>query len=523
MKKIILNTMKKNNIIFYATLLFLTIVSCSKNYLDVNVDPNNPATATPELALPAGTVASGAVIGGYYNLLGGMWSQYWTQSAASNQYKYIDSYQLLSSDFEDQWADLYTNSLKNLKYVREQATIQKKWAYVFISTVIESYTYQVLVDLYDQIPFNDALQGEVLHNTHAHFDNAATVYDSIAVRLERLFDLDLDAIPLTVEQQKQDFVFFKANAPILYTVEMANWKAFANTLLLKIYLRQMYVRPDVAKAGISALYARNAVFLTSDAKLDIFIDAANRDNPLYESDRRGLNTATNLRASATLFRYLFYQNDPRRLKIYGNGPGSTQRPYPLPQGGVSVPDNADTTKGFPIARTSIVNLNATDPVYFISTAESYFLQAEAVAKGWGIGDDQALYDAGVQASFTKYGLDGTKMLAGDYAYPTSGNFEQKQEAIIMQKWISMATSEGIEAFFETNRTHYPKTTALTYIIGGDNTKYFDWTGGELTYSLIGVTNGKFPKRLLFPNSEITANPNTPALVPITQKVWWDTK
>jgi len=506
--------MKKYNIFFLTSLLLLMVVACGKTYLDTNTDPNNPSTTTPELALPAGTVGSGIVIGGYYNLLGGMWSQYWTQSASANQYKYIDSYQLLSADFVGQWQDLYANSLKNLKYVREQAAIKKNWSYVFMSTVIESYTYQVLVDLYDQIPFNEALLGESDHNTQPHYDNAKTVYDSIAVRLEKLFSLDLTTIPLIDTQKKQDLVFGG---------DMEKWKAFANTLLLKIYLRQMYVRPDVASAGINALYARNAKFLTTDAKLDIFIDAANKDNPLYESDRRALNTATNLRASATLFKYLVANGDPRKPKIYGNGPGSTAAPYPLPQGGVSVPDNADLNIGIPIARTSIVNLNATDPVYFISKAESYFLQAEAVAKGWGTGDDNALYNAGVQASFAKYGLDGTALLAGVYAYPTAGTFEQKQGAIIMQKWVSMAASEGIEAFFETNRTHYPATTTLTYHIGGDNTAYNNWNGGQLTYSLIGVTNGQFPKRLLFPNTEVSSNPNTPALVPITQKVWWDTK
>jgi hypothetical protein len=77
---------------FLAT--FILISGCSKDWLDVNEDPNNPPTANPELVLPAGQMSVGTVVGYYYNLVGGFWSQYWSQSNAANQYKYIDQYQI---------------------------------------------------------------------------------------------------------------------------------------------------------------------------------------------------------------------------------------------------------------------------------------------------------------------------------------------------------------------------------------------------------------------------------------------
>jgi hypothetical protein len=149
-----------------------------------------------------------------------------------------------------------------------------------------------------------------------------------------------------------------------------------------------------------------------------------------------------------------------------------------------------------------------------------------VAAGYATGNDQALYESGVTAAFAKYGLDASSFLTGAYAYPTAGTFEQKQQAIIMQKWISFVGSEGIESFFETNRTHYPPAAdpSVRYILSAsDHTLYNNWNGGELMYSVDGATGGLFPKRLLFPNSERTTNPNTPAEQPITKKVWWDTK
>ena len=121
--------MKKYNIIYFVTLLFM-LTACSKSWLDVNNDPNNPSTATSESILPSATVSLGSVIGGNYNILGCIWSQYWTQSPGSNQYKYIDGYQILSSSFQNQWSQLYAGTLKNLRLVREQSVKDKNNAYV---------------------------------------------------------------------------------------------------------------------------------------------------------------------------------------------------------------------------------------------------------------------------------------------------------------------------------------------------------------------------------------------------------
>ena len=43
--------------------------------------------------------------------------------------------------------------------------------------------------------------------------------------------------------------------------DMDQWRAFANTLKLKMYLRMVNAKPDVAEAGIKALYDANADFL----------------------------------------------------------------------------------------------------------------------------------------------------------------------------------------------------------------------------------------------------------------------
>ena len=486
--------------IFSLIALMGFLVSC-EDWFDVNTDPNNPSDATPELVLPVGMVEAGAVIGGYYNLLGGFWSQYWTQSNVANQYKYIDQYLLDATDFNTQWRDMYANALNDIRFAGDKAKVNQNNSLYLMATVMEAYCFQVMVDLYDEVPYSEALQGEK-GNVTAKFDNGQAIYDDLIKRLDEVLALPLNA--LTENEKKGDFVF---------AGNMNSWVRFANTLKLKIYMRQMYARPEVAQAGIQKMYADGVQFLSGDAKLDIFRDEKNYDNPLYASDRRGLNVGTNLRASSTLFRYLDLNADPRFGFVIDKAPNGSKG-VSLPQGGYNLPNSGSTAA----TTIALAKLKPTDPVYFISAAESYFLQAEAVAKGWGTGNDASLYASGVNAAFARYGLDATSFVApgGAYAYPSAGTFEQKQEAIIMQKWVSMAVTQGIESFFETNRTGYPRVSSIPATSA-------EYPGGQLTYSIEGTTSGKFPKRLIFPKLERDSNPNVPAEKGVTEPVWWDKK
>jgi hypothetical protein len=150
---------------------------------------------------------------------------------------------------------------------------------------------------------------------------------------------------------------------------------------------------------------------------------------------------------------------------------------------------------------SVVHLEPTDPVKFISAAESYFLQAE-VAVRYGLGDAQTNYENGVLAAFAQYGLDGSSFIAsgGAYEFPAAGTDADKLEAIMTQKWAAMARYQGMEAWTEWRRTGYPDF----FVVPEDN-----------------ALGSDFLLRLLFPASEVKANSSTPSQVPVTVPVWWD--
>jgi hypothetical protein len=493
-------------------LLALCIASCS-DFLDVNHDPNAASDAPVELILPAATLSTASVVGGQYAVLGGMWAQHWTQSNSANQYKNIDGFNLASSDLNFQFSELYTGALNDFEYIRNQSKAEKNWSMYLIATVQQAYTWQVLADLYDQIPFREALQGD--GNRSPHYDDGSLVYDSLVKRIDYALAQDFNEVVAGARTSRNpgasDYIFGDPlddgdDLDELVDTNVENWIRFANTLKLKLFLRQVKARPTVANAGLQALYDAGAKFLEADAAITQFEDATNKSNPLYEVEQRNLG-GINLKTSRTLLSYLQSISDTRIAKLFVPGSGGQKG---LDQGNFEAP-----TTLVAAATLSKPTMSATDPVYFISKSESYFLQAEAALRGYGTDDPETLFDLGVSASFQQLGLT-----PRSYNLPGT-SFEDDLKQIIVQKWIALAgTHQNLEAFFEMNRTNYPSKSSVYSGLdnGNQNPAYVP---GEIVYPKEAVTSGLFARRLLFPDTERRRNTSMPEQVPVTEEVWWD--
>ena len=156
-------------------------------------------------------------------------------------------------------------------------------------------------------------------------------------------------------------------------------------------------------------------------------------------------------------------------------------------------------------------------IVWLGYSESLFLRAEAALRGWAgaKGTAENLYKEGIEASFNYYQIGADEEgqekiskymegLKGLQAFK-SGDREAQLEQIITQKWIAVYPN-GNEGWAEFRRTDYPRYMKTPK--GGNN------SGGE-------VANGKFIKRLRYPDSEVS-NPNRPKDVD-TQgtRLWWD--
>lgn len=495
----------KRKYLFNTKQVLLTIViatvslSGCKKFLDVNNNPNNPDTAAPNLLLPASQAATGQIVGNFFQIYGNMWAQFWTQNPTSSQYRSIDQYNPAATAFDRPWNILYRNALSNADLITKANGASLEYT-KGIAHIMKAYTYQVTTDAFGDVPVTEALQPELFRNPH--FDAQKIVYDSVFYNIDR--GMALLNVATSASPGAQDLVF---------SGNVANWKAFANTLKLRAYLRLAYIDAPRAQAGITALYATTPTFLTVDASIK-YLSTGGNENPLYnEMASPTLNKIQNLVASTTAVSKFQANNDPRLAKFYDlfidkTGPIP---PATTPDSLLSIPQGTyNTNTGKQVSAPSPLvggrannTASATAPVKLISAAESYFLQAEAVLRGWATGNAQALYESGITNSFTAVGAgSATAYIA---AQPVvSGPFtEAKLEAIITQKYYAMCGFQGFEAWTEWRRTGYPsffvKSAAST--IGGV----------------------RMPLRMLYPSTEGTSNTNYPGLKPIYTPVWWDTK
>lgn len=488
--------MKNIFIKLFALLLTVTVVSCD-DFLDINDDPNNPSNVPALLTLPSSQVKIATTLAADYAVVGGLWAQHWTQSHVASQYRDEDRYALTRLDYQTAWTELYAGALLDLKKIEAEALASENWNLYLQAVSLTAFTYQILVDWYDAIPYTEALGGEE-GVTAPHYTPGAEVYADLLLRLDDALAKDFSGEGVT--QIPSDFVFGHLDE----AGQVAAWIQFANTLKLKLWLRQTKVNNAGAQAGITPLLAENN-FLDMDAKVDIFTDLPDQSNPLYESNVRQLNVATNLRGSRTLISWLQENGDPRLDALFIPG---TSGHYGLWQGWFDAPS---TVVG--VQQPDVAILSPTRPVYFFSEDEVDFMLAEAHARYGDPAQAKAYYEEGVLHACSRVGTDCSELVApgGIYAYP-NGSPQQNIRAIIYQKWVSLV-DRGYEAFWDHKRTGYPEISALPAF--DDNV-----IPGTFTYAVAGTTGGIFPMRLIWPESERNSNQNIPAEQPITAPVWW---
>ena len=136
--------------LFGIVLLSMIINSCE---LDINKDQNFPAEVMADKFFASGLIWTSSVIGGDFQLLGGIWSQHYAQNAASNQYTGIDSYNLPNSStyITRNWGALYAGALTDFQVAMEKAEANNSWHYWMTSKIMTAYVYHLLVEAYGDI------------------------------------------------------------------------------------------------------------------------------------------------------------------------------------------------------------------------------------------------------------------------------------------------------------------------------------------------------------------------------------
>ena len=471
--------------LYYHMLLLIAVVlttSCSNSFFDINNDPNNPTNPGNKFVLTGGIAGSAYNLGGYYQALGGFWSQHYAQSTGASQWETWELFSIDEGDFDRQFVNMYAGAMMDLQVVKDKALTASDWSYYLISTLVQSYDFGILADLYGQIPFSEALKGTT--NLSPHYETGAAVTDSLIARIDVALSKDLSASTVS----KSSSI---GSGDLIFQGNTDKWIKFGNTLKLKLMLR--FVNVDAAKYStqIKALLTANN-FLDVSASMSAFKREENGRNPFYETFISRL--AGNIVASKTLLDYLKTNGDTRLDSIY-TAPKDADDVV-LPQIGLGQGKyKADSQKYPNIKSLSTPNFSSLSPVYFFTLPEVDFLIAEAEFRYGTAANAQTAYEKGINDS---YALDGVTPQPELYA--TGGPYVYNGlQSIITQKWIAAANRNAIESFFDFNRTGYPSFFVI---------------------SAVSTIGNSFPQRVLFPDSERKSNSNTPARLAVNVKSWY---
>ncbi len=491
--------------IFKSVLLFSVclFVSCDED-LDINADPTSPGAINTGLALTSAQASLVTVTGGELTNLGGFWAQYHTQSPSASQYENMDQYNLNTGYADRLWTELYAECLTDLQFVIDESNASGDTGSALIAQILKAYTFQLLVDLFDAVPYTEALQGSL--NITPAPTPGDEIYADLLVKIDEAVAA-YEANPSEPAVGQQDIIFAS---------NIDSWIQFANTLKLKIHLRMAYTA-QANPAAVNALLAENN-FLTTNAIFDNFVSSTGKRNPFFEVQlaQTGLGDINNV-ASNTLHNFYTENSDPRLEGVFrANQAGNY---VSIVQG--SGNDFNDTAVSY-----SRPNVGPTTPVFLISESESYFLQAEALVRYAGGAGAKEMYDMAVTASFATYeiyfGLAGGTAAAaafiapgGAYEYTPAGDTEATVRQIMIQKWAALPYVNNIEAYIEATRTKFPEVVPE----GTENHAI-----GNRIPSRISVLSGtQIPSILFYPDDETNRNPNITQRSSLTENVWWDQK
>jgi hypothetical protein len=486
-------------ILFASTLI---VGSCTKDFLDVNKNPNQPTDVPLKTLLPNTTIGMGFSNGNEIGKAAALLMQY--TAGISNNAAAYDSWNIGSMD--NQWTnELYTNVISNLGIVIQKAQ-GRSLAYSGIAKLEQAYTFAMITDIWGDVPYSQAGKGLDENGNpkfpQPRFDAQQDIYlGNSALGIQSLFNLVREGLNDIAANGPSRPGVDPGSDDLVYGGDLSKWTRFGNSLLMKFALQVSNKAPDTTRNVINDIINNNKPYINAiDGSLDFNVPFTTANpNPYYLQDIGG--SIPNTQMLSTRFLALERNlNDSLRLSKYFIKPGATFVGY----------DNGSPFAA-PVNNRSyygVYVLGATRrgeaPIRLITAFRNYFILAEAALRFGVTGDPNTYYQNGIRAAMKAVGLTDAEITAYFTANPSivtlSGTDAQKLQQIITQKYIA-SVGNAYESYNDYRRIYLPVLPA-PIITGGDDPNTFPW---------------RFPYTI----SEGAANPNQPNPRPKTNvKIWW---
>ncbi|HEA23491.1 MAG TPA: SusD/RagB family nutrient-binding outer membrane lipoprotein [Pricia antarctica] len=512
--------------LFFGLFILLLSVACTKDFEEINQNPNFPEQAASELLLP-GVLRKMA-----YNWGNQGWEEGFTvaQYGARLQFTSGDRYNW--SPTNNPYFDAYDSMRDIENIIRDTKDNPDGQNYYGVALIIKSWIYSYLTDAYGDVPYLDATKGLSDDNITPSFTPQAEIYEGMLADLKTANGLLTGANNISGD--------------ILYGGDVLKWRKFSNSLRLRLLMRISEVDQATATAGMNEITNDLATYPIFEGNADAAVLQWNSDNPQPKYDTRS-GSFDEVRLSQTLETRLKELND-RRLVVYAQPTSNSEKGIYSENldDYVGMPNGLDDAKALSYSPTGnpeesgsnyisrlgvLLTCRACDvenasptasQTIIMDYAELQFILAEARERNLiAVGETAAYYDNGIRASFSYY-LD--RITAGGWTeigndlqnFDLEGYLEQADvslggspdenlQKIALQKWIGLFYT-GFEAWSDWRRTGMPEI-----VPGAD-----------------AANGGVVPVRFQYPNEVKSTNqPNYEAAVSrqgpdgLNTKLWWD--
>jgi Starch-binding associating with outer membrane len=546
------------SILILFVVAFVAITSCKKESFNINQDPNNvnDSTIVYNLILPSAQNNTARQVGRQFGWLQNYLS-FWARSGTFAPNSQEESYEITTSFQAGIWSGLYDN-IYDYDVMLRKAKVVNADFYTGIARVMKSHNFALLVDLYNNAPYKEALQGN--NNITPKYDNGIDIYKDLFRQLDTAIVEIRRASESTTGPNKSiaadDIMFGNTLFPATTIAAMkTRWVRFANTLKLRMLVHLMNggvegntgaSTPASTVAGFdiagefTKIAATGAGYLASTSgDLEAEVQPgyrADKGNPfynLYVKDNGGNKTgsADYYKANDYAIGYLSYNGDPRETKQYTTDPTGGYRgvPYGLPS---STANAASELSGIGAG----VYRGADKPQWIMTACETYFLIAEAIHRGFipGLAAQAKINtNLGITKSFIMLGLTAGQAagyISGnsgyadvDYSAPAqtgAGNAKGGIFTIITQKWFALNSIAPFEVWTDYRRVDFSATK--NHFVYGSSVGY---AAGPAISVAPSNSKTEIPIRLLYPQSEYNFNPANVAsqgvINAFSNKIFWN--
>lgn len=493
---------KDRFLIAAAGLLMVCLPSCDLE--EANVNPNN----TTDAAVPVLLASTQGNLVWAINDFAAQSTSTLVQhlSGTLNVQLNVTTYKYLPTNFQTTWNDhFYAGTMKDLKTIIDKSTENPAYLhYRGVAKIQMAIALGYIVDLWGDAPYTTALDLE--RNPKPTYDRGADLY----AEMFKLFDegvADLNS-PSALSPSTNDRFFPATSEALWRTNSIPRWIKTVNAL--KARYQNHLSKIDAQGSAQKALDAIAAGTFTSNAdELKVsFGSTSDTAGPWYQflQGSFGLNNIAISQEFITLLndRVSPGVDDPRlRFYVTDNvGSPDADGNYIGTPYGATIPTGA--AKFGPYVNTPGA------PTNIITYAEVKFIEAEANFRLNKFTEAAAALNAAIKASILRVTGAADAAYEAKYASETAATIQvDGLQKIFTEKYIALFLET--EAWTDWRRSIPAGAAGTTNGIPAIKVLSADVTG----------TNGVFPRRFLYPTSEIDNNVENITSTSMTERVFWD--